>query len=146
MRCFRLPWKRGRYTRSLVCKMPKMVSHKVLAGKSYWQIFRYLLPVHLICKASHLTILGRIVDCIVLLRFQCSLQFIFIAFTSLTSHRIIYAAFSRSLSLRHAITGASVTSIDFLFSWASAGGDKTGICPSPLEIGTKKQKFLKSAT
>ena len=79
-----------------------MVSHKVLAGKSYWQIFRYLFPVHLICKAPHLVILGRIVDCIVLLRFQYSLQFIFIALTSFTSHRIIYIAFSPSLSLRHA--------------------------------------------
>jgi len=33
-----------------MCNMPKMVSHKVLAGKSYWQIFRYLFQVHLICK------------------------------------------------------------------------------------------------
>jgi len=29
-----------------------------------------------------------------------------------------------------------------LQSWASAGGDKTGI--PPLEMGTKKQKFLEN--
>jgi len=34
-----------------------------------------------------------------------SVQFIFIALTSFTSYRIIYIAFSPSLSLRHANTG-----------------------------------------
>jgi len=60
------------------------------------------------------------VYCIVLLRFQYSLQFIFIALTSFTSHSTIYIAFS--LSLRHAVViittcnhGLSVTSIAFRF-------------------------------
>ena len=52
-----------------------------------------------------MAILGWIIDFIVLLHFQYSLQFIFITIASFTSHRIIYIAFSPSLSLRHATTG-----------------------------------------